>query len=76
MDGLSKTALDPSKLKKQSSYTYWVQNNKDQFPQHQDKSIIQPRKLEDPDLIKKLEEQTKAMELNKTGSAWNKAGTW
>jgi hypothetical protein len=38
--------------------------------------MIQPRKLDDPELIKKLEDQTKATELNKTGSAWNKAGTW
>ena len=71
------TADSASKLKKQSSYTYWVQNNKEQFPQHQDKSLIQPRKIEDPDLIKKLEEQTQAMEITKNGgSAWNKAGTW
>ena len=71
-------SADPaSKLKKQSSYTYWVQNNKEQFPQHQDKSLIQPRKIEDPDIIKKLEEQTQALDITKNGgSAWNKAGTW
>ena len=44
--GISPT--DPSRLKKQSSYTYWVQNNKEQFPQSQDKTIIQPRKIDDP----------------------------
>ena len=48
------------KLKKQSSYTYWVQNNKEQFPQFQDKEFIAPRKIEDPELLKKLEGQTKA----------------
>ena len=64
------------RLKKQSSYTYWVQNNKEQFPQHQDKSIIQPKKIDDPELLKKLEEQTNQLTLNRTGSAWNKAGTW
>ena len=51
---LPQTGTD--RLKKQSSYTYWVQNNKDQFPQHQDKTIIQPKKIEDPDFLKKLEE--------------------
>ena len=40
--------IDPSRFKKQSSYTYWVQNNKEQFPQSQDKTIIQPRKIDDP----------------------------
>jgi hypothetical protein len=47
---------DPARLKKQSSYTYWVQNNKEQFPQAQDKAIIQPRKIEDPELLKQLEQ--------------------
>ncbi len=51
---LPQTSTD--RLKKQSSYTYWVQNNKDQFPQHQDKTIIQPKKIEDPEFLKKLEE--------------------
>ena len=64
------------RLKKQSSYTYWVQNNKEQFPQSQDKSMIQPRKIDDPELLKQLEHQTQQLTLNKTGSAWNKAGTW
>ena len=43
------------KLKKQSSYTYWVQNNKEQFPQSQDKAMIQPRKIDDPELLKQIE---------------------
>ena len=47
---------DPARLKKQSSYTYWVQNNKEQFPQSQDKAIIQPRKIDDPELLKQLEQ--------------------
>jgi hypothetical protein len=46
------------RLKKQSSYTYWVQNNKEQFPQSQDKTMIQPRKIDDPELLKQLEQQT------------------
>jgi hypothetical protein len=39
-------------VKKQSSYTYWVQNNKEQFPQHTDKDFIAPKKIEDPELLK------------------------
>jgi hypothetical protein len=65
-----------AELKKQSSYTYWVQNNREQFPQHQDKALIAPKKIEDPELLKKLEEQTSTLTLTKTGSAWNTAGTW
>eukprot|EP00347_Sterkiella_histriomuscorum_P015547 403356622 len=61
------------RLKKQSSYTYWVQNNREQFPQHSDKSLIQPKKIDDPDLLKQLNSHT---QLSNTGSAWNKAGTW
>ena len=57
-------------LKKQSSYTYWVQNNREQFPQHKDKELIAPKKIEDPELLKKLEQ------TGGQGSAWNKAGTW
>ena len=50
-DGSGKTSGD-SKLKKQkSSYTYWVQNNKDQFPQSQDTQLIAPMKLDDPKLV-------------------------
>jgi len=37
--------------------------------------VIQPRKIEDPDLIKKLTD-VKISDANKTNSAWNKAGTW
>ena len=59
------------RIKKQSSYTYWVQNNKEQFPQHQDKQMIAPKKIEDPELLKKLEDTAA-----KKGSAWNNAGTW
>lgn len=50
---------DPStdeRLKKQHSYTYWVQNNKEGFMQNQDKQIIAPKKIEDPELLKKIEE--------------------
>lgn len=46
------------RLKKQSSYTYWVQNNKEQFPQHKDTNFIAPKKIEDPDLLKQLNAQT------------------
>ena len=60
------------KLKKQSSYTYWVQNNREQFPQHKDKEMIAPKKIEDPELLKKLEQSA----VQGNGSAWNKAGTW
>ena len=59
------------RLKKQSSYTYWVQNNREQFPQHKDQAIIAPRKLDDPEVVKQINQQA-----NATGSAWNKAGTW
>ena len=45
---------DVEKLKKQSSYTYWVQDNKQLFPQHQDKSVIAPKKIDDPELIKQI----------------------
>ena len=39
-------------LKKKSSYTYWVQNNRDQFPQSKDKELIAPKKIDDPELLK------------------------
>lgn len=63
-------------LKKQSSYTYWVQNNRDQFPQAKDKTLIAPKKIDDPDLLKQIEQSASQLTLNKTGSAWNTAGTW
>ncbi|CDW91631.1 uncharacterized protein loc101207721 [Stylonychia lemnae] len=70
---LDNDGIIDERLKKQSSYTYWVQKNVEQFPQHQNKQVIAPRKIEDPDLIKKINEQN---QLNNTGSAWNTAGTW
>ena len=69
----SKGSVEEAKLKKQSSYTYWVQNNKEQFPQHTDRQLIAPKKIEDPELLKQLEATAVSAT---TGSAWNKAGTW
>lgn len=57
------------------SYNYFAQQDKEilaSFPQTQDPTIIQPKKLVDPELIKKIEEP----DLKKKNSAWNKAGTW
>jgi len=45
---------DKLKKQKQSSYTYWVQDNKQLFPQHQDKSVIAPKKIDDPELLKQI----------------------
>jgi hypothetical protein len=73
----SKLSGDPKldeRFKKQHSYTYWVQNNKEQFPQHANKDIIQPKKIEDPELLKKLAQASNT--AARQGSAWNKAGTW
>ena len=70
---VKKDSAKDERLKKQSSYTYWVQNNKDQFPQHKDTQIIAPQKINDPELLKQIEQQN---QFNKSGSAWNKAGTW
>ena len=62
------------KLKKEHSYRYWVQDNKNQFPQAQNNQLIAPKKIDDPELLKMLTEETK-QSIN-AGSAWNKAGTW
>jgi hypothetical protein len=50
-----------------------VQNNKEQFPQFKDVQMIAPQKISDPGLLKQIEQNT---QMNGTGSAWNKAGTW
>lgn len=57
------------------SYNYFAQQDKEilaSFPQTQDPTIIQPKKITDPEQIKKYEEP----DLKKKNSAWNKAGTW
>jgi hypothetical protein len=48
------TQDEKDRFKKQNSYTYWVQNNQQEFPQSKDKQIIAPKKIEDPDLLKQL----------------------
>ena len=62
---------DKERYKKQHSYTYWVQNNKEQFPQHANKDFIAPKKIDDPELLKQIASQSANGQ-----SAWNKAGTW
>ena len=64
--------MEDTSSKKEASYTYWVQNNHDQYPQSKDATIIAPKKLECPNLIKELSSQS-----GQNGqSAWNAAGTW
>jgi len=39
---------------KENSYTYWKQNNMEQFPQYKDTSVIAPKKIDDPEILKQL----------------------
>ena len=70
-DHVQTDTSNPEQRKKEASYTYWVKNDKEQFPQHLNKDLIAPKKIDDPELLKKIESQQ-----NANGSAWNKAGTW
>ena len=45
---------EDGRYKKQNSYTYWVKDNKEMFPQHKDTTLIQPKKIECPELLKQL----------------------
>lgn len=73
---IDKTGAAVGDLKKQSSYTYWVQNNRDQFPQAKDTTLIAPKKIDDPNLLKQILESTSQLTLSNKFSAWNTAGTW
>lgn len=64
---------EASKLKKESSYTYWVNKNAQNFPQNQNKDLIMPQKIEDPEMIRQLSQQSQPKQ---GASVWNKGGTW
>jgi len=59
-----------TKMKKENSYTYWVNNDPNYFKNCPD---IKPKPIEEADI-----EKLKNVDLNKkdSHSAWNTAGTW
>jgi len=69
---LKEVTKKDTKLKKENSYTYWV-NNDPNFFSNGTKTDSKPRPL-DPISVAKLEESEKSKK--NTPSAWNTAGTW
>ena len=58
-----------------SSYTFWKENDKaklDSFPQFKDETIIKPKKIDDPETLKKIAQENEQV---RASSSWNKAGT-